>query len=313
MSKKIEIKTSNVDSLGSNESVFIRPNAQLGPSAYIYSGGLNSAESFSPGTQFNIGSDEADTIPVVQTHALSLGVAGAGQVSLNPDPSTATYPLQLPAAQGAATQYLANDGTGVLSWTSPSSGGVSTVGAFSGSSEPNGAAISGSTITFGPADGTNPGMVTTGAQTFAGTKTFSDIISPLFQGLDGTAGSAATVRAGNGSAGNGAALSLSGGNSASAGNGGALTLTGGTTASGLGGAFTLTAGATIAGTAPASSITGSSSATSSAAGQLSVTAGGNSSTGVAGTLVLQGGASTSGAGGSATIKGGNGGNVPAAK
>ena len=52
-------------------------------------------------------------------------------------------------------------------------GGVTTVGTFSGSSQTNGASISGSTITFGPADATNPGMVTTGTQTFAGAKTFS--------------------------------------------------------------------------------------------------------------------------------------------
>lgn len=53
------------------------------------------------------------------------------------------------------------------------SGGVTTVGSFSGSSQTNGASISGVTITFGPADATNPGMVTTGAQTLAGAKTFT--------------------------------------------------------------------------------------------------------------------------------------------
>jgi hypothetical protein len=53
-------------------------------------------------------------------------------------------------------------------------GGVTTVGAFSGSSQANGATISTNTITFGPADGTNPGMVTaSGSQTFGGNKTFS--------------------------------------------------------------------------------------------------------------------------------------------
>ncbi len=56
-------------------------------------------------------------------------------------------------------------------------GGVTTVGTFSGSSIANGASISGSTITFGPADGTNPGMVTTGSQTFAGAKTFNAAIA----------------------------------------------------------------------------------------------------------------------------------------
>lgn len=51
--------------------------------------------------------------------------------------------------------------------------GVTTVGSFSGSSQTNGATISSNTITFGPADGTNPGMMSTGTQTFAGTKTFN--------------------------------------------------------------------------------------------------------------------------------------------
>lgn len=52
-------------------------------------------------------------------------------------------------------------------------GGVSTVGAFSASAQTNGASISGSTITFGPASATVPGMLSTGAQTIAGVKTLS--------------------------------------------------------------------------------------------------------------------------------------------
>ncbi len=55
----------------------------------------------------------------------------------------------------------------------PTDTGVTIVGAFSGSSQPNGASISGNTITFGPADASNPGMVTNGTQTFAGNKTFN--------------------------------------------------------------------------------------------------------------------------------------------
>lgn len=57
-----------------------------------------------------------------------------------------------------------------------SGSGVTTVGTFSGSSQTNGASISTTTITFGPADATNPGMVSTGAQTFVGLKTFTDHI-----------------------------------------------------------------------------------------------------------------------------------------
>ncbi len=67
--------------------------------------------------------------------------------------------------------------------------GVTTIGAFSGSSIANGASISGNTITFGPADGTNPGMVSTGTQTFAGAKTFTGNVSA---NGDVTLGDAAT-------------------------------------------------------------------------------------------------------------------------
>lgn len=60
-------------------------------------------------------------------------------------------------------------------------GGVTTVGAFSSSSIANGASISTSTITFGPADATNPGMIkNTGSQTLGATLTMP---APLFTGL----------------------------------------------------------------------------------------------------------------------------------
>lgn len=52
--------------------------------------------------------------------------------------------------------------------------GVTSVGTFSGSSQSNGASISSNTITFGPADVSNPGMVTTGSQSFNGGKTFNN-------------------------------------------------------------------------------------------------------------------------------------------
>ena len=82
----------------------------------------------------------------------------------------------LPLADGSPNQLLQTNGSGVLSWVSGATG-VNTVGTFSGSSQVNGATIGGSTITFGPADATNPGMVSTGTQTFAGNKTFSGTIS----------------------------------------------------------------------------------------------------------------------------------------
>ena len=52
--------------------------------------------------------------------------------------------------------------------------GVNTVGSIAASSDAAGATINGTTIKLTPADGTNGGVVTTGTQTFAGVKTFSN-------------------------------------------------------------------------------------------------------------------------------------------
>lgn len=73
-----------------------------------------------------------------------------------------------------------------------SGGGVTTVGTFSASSQADGASISGVTITFGPADASNPGMVTTGADSWSGVKTFAD--APVFSST--TASTALVVGAG---------------------------------------------------------------------------------------------------------------------
>ena len=88
---------------------------------------------------------------------------------------------------GTSGQVLTTGGAGANpSWTTVSGGGggITTVGTFSGSSQTNGATISGSTITFGPADGTNPGMVSTGTQSFAGQKTLT---GNLISNYNGTA------------------------------------------------------------------------------------------------------------------------------
>lgn len=95
----------------------------------------------------------------------------------------ATSGFQVNGVAGASTtcsggSYLQNAvvAGGIVTGGScvAASNGVTTVGTFSATSIANGASISGNTITFGAADATNPGMVSTGAQTFAGDKTFSN-------------------------------------------------------------------------------------------------------------------------------------------
>jgi hypothetical protein len=93
--------------------------------------------------------------------------------------SSQPNPTQI--SEGVAGYLLQSGGPGgVDSWVDPSSlpgGGVSTVGAFSGSGIANGASISGSTITFGPATSSTVGMVSTGAQSINGAKTFLSTVN----------------------------------------------------------------------------------------------------------------------------------------
>lgn len=64
-------------------------------------------------------------------------------------------------------------GTTAASWSPVSSSGLA-IGAFSSSSQANGATATLGTLTFGPADQTNPGMVkASGAQTFGGVYSFN--------------------------------------------------------------------------------------------------------------------------------------------
>jgi hypothetical protein len=81
-----------------------------------------------------------------------------------------TYPNTHAALSG---QVLTSLGSGTLTWTTASSGGVGSVGSISGTSNVNGATISGTTLTLTPANASFGGIVTTGVQTFTGTKTFS--------------------------------------------------------------------------------------------------------------------------------------------
>ena len=55
----------------------------------------------------------------MQGAALSLAGNVSGSVYLTPSPTTVSYTLTLPHAQGVSSTFLRNDGSGQLSWTSP--------------------------------------------------------------------------------------------------------------------------------------------------------------------------------------------------
>jgi hypothetical protein len=97
----------------------------------------------------------------------------ANTLTLQSGTTSTSYTITLPPAASVGAQYLQTTGTGgTLQWASGTTTGVSTVGTFSASAQTNGASISGSVITFGPASATVPGMVSTGSQTWDGNKTF---------------------------------------------------------------------------------------------------------------------------------------------
>ncbi len=75
---------------------------------------------------------------------------------------------------GLTGQVLTTVAGGTLSWTTPTN---ISVGAISNTSNVNGASITGGVLNLAPADGTNGGVVTTGNQTFAGSKSFTNNIN----------------------------------------------------------------------------------------------------------------------------------------
>lgn len=67
-------------------------------------------------------------ISILNENELRFGDSTANFVSLKaPTLVTATYSLTLPAADGAANQVLTTNGSGVLSWSTPSGGGIGTL------------------------------------------------------------------------------------------------------------------------------------------------------------------------------------------
>jgi trimeric autotransporter adhesin len=97
----------------------------------------------------------------------------------------------LPGADGAAG---AQGIQGIQGLT----GSVANVAAISGTSTANGASITSGELSLAPADATNGGIVTTGAQIFAGAKTFNTIITGSINGNATTATKLATARNING-------------------------------------------------------------------------------------------------------------------
>src|ERR1035437_4947151 len=101
----------------------------------------------------------------------------SGHIIMNASAITTNYSIIWPAAQGAASTVLTNNGSGILTWTSPSVGSVTNVAL----SLPSIFSVSGSPVT---GSGTLPGTLNTQAANlvFAGPTTGSAAI-PTFRSL----------------------------------------------------------------------------------------------------------------------------------
>ncbi|MFZ2593148.1 MAG: immunoglobulin-like domain-containing protein, partial [Minisyncoccia bacterium] len=87
--------------------------------------------------------------------------------------NTANLAYTLPVTAPTGGQILSSTAGGVLSWVSAGASFITSLGAVGATPNANGASVASGVLTLQPADATNPGVVTTGAQTFAGIKTFN--------------------------------------------------------------------------------------------------------------------------------------------
>lgn len=147
-----------------NGSAWLQINALAGAIWPIVNGGTNSSTALN-NNRFMISSGGA----IVENAAVTASRALASTAGGLPVAS-ATTATELGYVNGVTSAIQTQLGTK-----------VDTIGAFGAAPANNAATISGTTLTFQPADATHPGSMTTGSQTFAGAKTFSS--APVLSAL----------------------------------------------------------------------------------------------------------------------------------
>ena len=143
-------------------------------------------------TYANAGANSNITSLTGLTTALTVASGGTGANTLTANAvllGNGTGAVQT-LAPGVSGNVLVSNGTTWTSQAAPASG-VSTIGSISATSNVKGATVSGTTISLTPADATNGGIVTASAQTFAGTKSFSDVL--LSGALTGASSASSTL------------------------------------------------------------------------------------------------------------------------
>lgn len=147
--------------------------------------GKRSGQTITSGSQNTIIGTNADVSTNNLTNATALGYAAnvtasntiqLGNTSVTNVKTSGTISVggvTYPNTDGTNGQVLTTNGSGVISWSTPSTGPNTTVTTISNSSNANGAIITSGAMSLTPADATNGGILTNGSQTIAGDKTFN--------------------------------------------------------------------------------------------------------------------------------------------
>ena len=215
-----KVNASNTIQLGNTAVIAVKTNGQLTTGAVTYPNTDGTANQV-------LTTDGAGNATWQAAAGISVGAVGtatanaasitAGVLSLSPadetNPGIVTTAAQTisgaktftdkikmgavtyPNTDGNADQVLTTDGVGNATWASAAVGSSVTVGTV-GAATSNGATITTGVLSLSPADGTNPGIVTTGTQTIAGAKTFTDKIKMgvvTYPNTDGTANQVLTT------------------------------------------------------------------------------------------------------------------------
>jgi hypothetical protein len=165
-------------SLAANTSGY--QNTAIGSTSNVGSAGLSNATAIGFGAIVR----NDNTIQLGNTSVTSvvtsgtLSATGATLTNLTVSNSLAVGTVTYPKVHGTNLQVLTTTGSGTLTWTTPSAG-LSGVGTMTTTSYPNGATVSGNNIILAAADATNGGVLTNGAQTIPGQKSFKLAVTNL--------------------------------------------------------------------------------------------------------------------------------------
>jgi len=135
------------------------------------------------GGNFTLGAQNGSTSSnggsLILTAGNGNGAGNGGDITLTPGTTGSgtagitqiNGQIKITGGSPAAGEVLTSDANGLATWTAPT--GVTTLSAISTSGTANGATISGNTLNLNAASANFGGVVTTGTQTFAGSKTFN--------------------------------------------------------------------------------------------------------------------------------------------